>query len=118
MDNGTLAARRQIALYHLRNNPKNRKQGRWDLYDPIEDTYCALGLLAEGFGYDVRHKNSRVSNEIYDEFCESLGLHSGLVYRANDTGHDFSQVADIMEEYFRKFPDRRHDPETEPLEST
>lgn len=107
--NETMTARRQLALYHLRNNPKNRKQGTGDLYNPFNDSYCALGLLGEGFGYPVREDDPKIITKVYEELCESLGIYPGLVYRPNDRGETFWRIADILEDYFKANPRGRHD---------
>lgn len=102
-----MTAKRELALYHLRINPQNRKQGRTFLYNPESDTYCALGLLGEAFGYDVvnSYASEKIQNSIYTEMCKALGIWSSWVYIPNDVGKTFSEIAAELEQLCKQYPD-------------
>jgi len=100
----TLAAKRQIALYHLRVNPKDRVQGRRELYNAESDTYCAIGLLGEMFGLPVRESqdNRILRNSIYDKVTSELSVNDITIWTRNDRGDTFAQIADYLEEVWEE----------------
>lgn len=102
----TLAAARQIALYHLRVNPTNVKQGRGSLLDQKTGDRCALGLIAEAFNIPVKSSEFPDSDDgrAYNAIAEKLGIHKykiDFIYRANDSHHmTFEEIADMLERKF------------------
>jgi len=103
-----LTADRAIALYHLRVNPKNRKQTTGTLKNFVGDC-CALGLIAEAFDIPCTKKemiakgvDSRLSSS-YDEIETRIGIEPQRVYRMNDQmGLTFSEIADRLEKIFEE----------------
>jgi len=102
----TLVAARQLALYHLRVNPKNVKQARGSLLYPETGDRCALGLIAEAFNIPVKSQEYPDFDDgrAYYAIAEKLGIHkykTDFIYRANDSQHmSFAEIADMLERKF------------------
>lgn len=97
--NATLVARRQLALYHLRVNPHNRKQITDHLVNDQGDR-CALGLICEAFNVSCNvfgQLGVIIHPDPYKEIGRLLQIDYGQIYGLNDEGYTFSQIADEME---------------------
>jgi len=96
--------KRQIALYHLRVNPNDRKQGKRNLYNPETDCYCAMGLIGEAFGLPVKESFSDPEKRriVYRKLPGILGTPSSAVWVKNDSGWSFSQIADHLEKVWEE----------------
>lgn len=102
----TMTAKRQIALFTLRMNPKNRRQTTGRMKDHNGDR-CALGLIAEAFGIPCSYEEMEakgIDKETYAplvEVGEALGINYAAVYRLNDSARlSFAEIADEMEKAF------------------
>jgi hypothetical protein len=109
LKNMTIAAKRQLALYHLRVNPKNRNKIEGSLKRGPNDR-CALGVIAEAF--DIPCTRSEILAKGYDpiyyspyeEIGNALGIGADYtkIYGWNDAGQSFTEVADHMEIAFER----------------
>jgi hypothetical protein len=70
--------------------------------------YCCLGVLADIRGYDVEKQGiiegslseyaSEGPEDVYRDFRETMGdLFVDELVRLNDSGHNFSEIADYIE---------------------
>lgn len=106
IDKAKLTARRNLALYHLRVNPKNVKQAKRGLIKYNGDR-CALGLIAQAFDIpcsseemDAKGLNGHPYSP-YRELDELLGIDSCFIFRLNDNDDlTFAEIADRAEQAF------------------
>lgn len=102
-----------LFVQHLRTNPHNVVQVTGTLVED-DKSMCALGLGLEAFGMIRAYKESqnqpysirRDTYNPYKEIASKLNMpqrHVEQVYALNDDhGLTFSEIADVMEEYFTK----------------
>lgn len=111
-DKTAVRINRSIALYHLRINPKGHKQAFATLRNS-DGCRCALGLIAEGLGFDVPVQIIRTNevtaeelgkyadllNVVYGGIEEKLAIDPYTVWGKNDTQRlSFNEIADVLEE--------------------
>lgn len=102
----TIAARRQLALYHLRINPEKRTQIRGGLTDG-ECGRCAIGLICDAFGVKFRSEIPSESHSSYSPYWEIerlLGMSAlelDWIWKMNDSGRKtFAEIADTLDRYW------------------
>lgn len=100
----SIAARRELAMYHLRMNPKNRVQLTGTLNDD-KGGCCALGLIAEAFDIPCTYKQMEekgidiLGYSAYKEIGKAIDFRYSWIYGLNDMdGLTFAQIADKMSE--------------------
>lgn len=91
-----IAARRQIAIYHLRQNPKRFKQIRGSLRNAWDER-CAVGVIADAFNLPVEIDDENPG--IYNKLTKLLGLKElSFIWFLNDfKGFSFPEIASEME---------------------
>lgn len=85
------------------------KQGKYHLYDEVDNTYCCLGVLCKIIypTKDIRDLSQYGKEEVpSDDIVNISGLFRnnpitprGSLAYLNDSGKSFNEIADIIEEY-------------------
>lgn len=73
------------------------EQGRWTLKHQINNTYCCLGVLAEGQRCLTRPGSAWLDESQLQLTGLSEGV-QGFLSHMNDAGHSFAEIADWIEE--------------------